>query len=335
MSSLVFLATVLSMEVTRQLVAAGYGLGYDTDAAAAAADGVGRFTNLVRPTTGTPYPPLSITGCTGSGVPIVITTAHPHGVSSRGVGGMTCIISGVTGNTAANNLATDPNDRTVGLPQGVLAVPLSATTLALYGQDQNPASATVGRPVPLIGNGAWTGGGTVTPALTDGAILLGLENVREHSAPPRIVMVPRGIDGWAMAPAAIPNGNRTAERLRDRSQRRTRSKSIAFDVHIWGQRQPPDPAYDFDICNAMQDALVDSAWLLLGQQEDPAAGIFDDQSARATQFIKAGHLLTFPWRVAVPVLDNALPYVPPGSSFDVTVQTPTPTIGAQFPIAIA
>lgn len=334
MSSLVFLAAVLSLDVTRQLVAAGYGLGYDTDAAAASADGTGRFTNVIRPTLGTPYPPLAITGCTGNGVPIVITTQYPHGVSNRGIGGLSCIISGVTGNTAANNLATDPNSRTVGLNEGVLAVPLTPTTLALYGQDQDPASATVGQLIPLVGNGAYTGGGTVVPALTDGSILIGRENVREQSAPPRIVMVPKGIAGWGVVPGAFPNANRTGERHAQRQQRRTRTKSITFDVHVWGSRNVPDAAYDFDICNAIQDAIVDSAWLLQATQEDPGPGVWDDQKERETQFIKAGHLLTFPMTFVVPVLDNLLPFIPSGSAFSVTVQTTTPEIGAQFPIAI-
>lgn len=334
-SSLVLIATVLSLDVTRQLVAAGLGLGYDTDTAAAnTPSGVGRFTNLVRPTTSTPYPPLAITGCTGSGVPIVITTAYPHGVSARGIGGLACIVSGVTGNTAANNVATDPNDRTVGLNQGVLAVPTGPTTLALYGQDQDPASATVGQPIPLIGNGAWTGGGTVTPALTDGQILLGLENVREQSAPPRIVMVPRTVSGWGVTSAGIPNGNRTAERLAERSQRRTRTKSLGFDVHIWAQRQPPDAAYDFDICNTAQDRIVDSAYLLFGQQEDPGPGVWDDQKARDTQFIKAGHLLTFSWNLVVPVTDNALSYVPPGTTLESVIQTSTPEVGATIDLVL-
>lgn len=337
MSSLVFLTAVLSLETTRQLVAAGYGLGYDTEAAAAdTTAGVGRFTNMVRPSTSAPFPSLSITACTGNGVsPIVITTAYPHGVSSRGIGGMSCIVSGVTGNTAANNLAVDPNNRTVGLPEGVLAVPMTSTALALYGQDQDPASLTVGRIVPLVGNGAWAGGGTVVPALTDGSILMGRENVREHSAPPRIVMVPRAIGGWGMVPAAIPNGNRTAERLAERSQRRTRSKGITFDVHIWGQRQPPDAAYDFDICNVMQDAIVDGAWLLNATQEDPGPGIWDDQGERQTQYIKAGHLLTFSMNFIVPVTDNALPFVPPGSTLQSVIQTTTPEVGATLDLNLS
>lgn len=335
MSSLVFLAAVLSLDVTRNLIAAGLGLGYDADAAAAASDGVGRFTNLVRPNLGIPYPPLAITACTGNGVsPIVITTQYPHGVSSRGIGGMSCIITGVTGNTAANNVATNPNDRTVGLEQGILAMPLTATTLALYGQDQDPASATVGRIIALVGNGDWMGGGTVVPALTDGSILVGLENVRESSAPPRIVMVPRSISEWTSKSVSIPNGNRTAEQLIQRSARSVRTEGDVFDIHVWGQRQPPDAAYDFDVVRTMAQRLVDSAWLLFGQKHDPGPGVWDDQKTRDTQYIKAGHLLTFSMRIDVPVLDNALPFVPAGSTLESVIQTPTPEIGATIDLTL-
>lgn len=331
--SLVFLAAVLSVDVTRILVSMGYGLGYDTDAASSSNDGVGRFTNLMRPGTGTPYPPLAITACTGAGVPIVVTTQYPHGVSTRGIGGLACIIQGVTGNTAANNISEDPRDRTVGLPQGVLAVPLTPTTLALYGQEQDPASANVGRLVPLIGNGAWLGGGTVVPALTDGSILLGRENVREHSAPPRIVMVPRGAD-WSQRSNSIPNGNRRAEILAERSQRSVRTKRHAIEFHCWGQKQPPDAAYDFDIAQDMADAVVDSAWLLFGQREDPSGGVWDDQKEREVQFIKAGHLFVFTLGIDVPVLDNALAFMPDDSIFQIVERFPSGEIAARIDVPL-
>lgn len=324
MPSFVFLATVLSMDVARILVAAGYGLGYDTDAAAGSPVGAGRFTGAKQPSTGNPYPPLAIVGCTGIGVPVVITTAYPHGVSARGIGGMACIISGVTGNTAANNISTAPEDVTVGLAQGVLAVPVSATQLALYGQDANPASATVGQPIALVGNGAWTGGGTVTPALTDGQILVGQDNVAEHSAPPRIVLVPRGT-GIGPDDVSVPNANRTAERRLQVAQRSLGSDALQCDIHCWGQRLPvPDAVYDFDITLALSQAFRASSYLLFGQSIIPGAGVWDDDKARATQLIKAGHLLSFPISIDVPNLDVTLGYVPPGTTLETTVQSSTP-----------
>lgn len=324
MPSILPLVAMLSLDVTRNLVAAGYGLGYDTDAAAASSSGVGRFASG--------FAPLVITGCTGSGVPVVVTTAYPHGVSSRGVGGMSCIIAGVTGNTAANNVSTDSTDRTVGLPQGVLAVPTGATTLALYAQDQDQTSPTYGSatPVPIIGNGAWAGGGTITPALTDGSILIGRENTREHGAPPRIVAVPADCEWGPKSNALVNPRIRNAERREQIQQRSVRTRVNAIEFHIWNASNPPDPARDFSACEVIADALEDSAWLLYGQPHEPTKGRWDDQKEREAQFIKSGHLLTLRMTLRTPVLDNAFAFVPAGTTFSTVVQSPTPEIAATF-----
>lgn len=337
--SLIFLCAVLSLDVTRVLVERGHGLGYDTAAAAAASSGVGRFTRTLNPTTGLAFPPLNIVACTGAGVPIIITTQYPHGVSDRGIGGMSCIISGVSGNTAANNIATNPQDSTVGLEQGVLAVATGPTTLALYGQDQDVASATVGQLIPLVGNGAWTSGGTVVPALTDGSILLGRENVRENSAPPRIVMIPTTTT-WGPRSGAIPNGDRTGERARTRAQRSLKTNRYMFEVHCWNQRNPlPNSAYDFDATIELAHALENSAHLLFGLTQEPVAGSWDDSKEMAAQYIKAGRLFTFALGIDVPVLDYRYPVVPDGSVFEVTAQgitaeNQTPEIAQVFDVPL-
>jgi hypothetical protein len=313
--SIVFFAAVLSLDVTRVLVALGRGLGYDTDAAAAASDGVGRFTAALAPagsataTPGVAYPALAITNATNA-TPIVITTAYPHGVSSRGVGGLSCIISGVTGNTAANNVSAADHDLTIGLEQGVIAVPLTATTLALYGQDQDEDSATVGQIVPLVGNGAYAGGGTITPALTDGSILIGRENVREHSAPPRIVMVPRGVTEWGTKSNSVPNGARTGEIRSQVKQRTIVTDWHTFDFHCWGQRIPPDAAYDFDATLVLAHALHESAHLLFGNSVRRGAASWDDQKEREVQYIRSGRLLTTGLTLPIPVLDRSNSFAP-------------------------
>lgn len=316
MPSLVFLTAVLSLDVTRVLVGFGYGLGYDTDAVAS---GSYRFTGAASPTTNLPYPPLAISDCTGNGVPIVVTTPYPHGVSSRGIGGMACIVSGVTGNTAANNVSTDPRDRTVGLNQGVLAKPLSSTTLALYGQNAS------GRLVPLVGNGAWTGGGTIVPALTDGQILLGRNSIPEHSAPPRIVLVPRTI-GVGPDDMSMP-ATRTDEGQAQTLQRALGSDAPSFDVHCWGQKLPtPDASGDYDVALAIAQAVKSSSQLLFGQASSWGSGTWDDEKERAVQLIGAGRLLTFSLSVDIPVLDTALTFAPAGISGQVTIQSNTPEV---------
>ncbi len=49
-----------------------------------------------------------------------------------------------------------------------------------------------------------------------------------------------------------------------------------------------------------------------------------DEKERATQQIKAGHAYTFGLTLAIPVLDNALPFAPGGTVFDPTTRTQTP-----------
>ncbi len=298
--SLYSLVQVLSLDVARVLVGLGYGLGYDTDAAAASGSGVGRFA--------AGFAALAIVGATNA-TPIVVTTAYPHGVSDRGLGGMSCIISGVLGNTAANNIDADPRSTTIGLHAGILAVPTSA----LYGQD--PTSGAV---VALAGNGTYTGGGTIVPAFTDGSILLGRDTIREHSAPPRIVMIPTG-SAWGPRSNSMPH-NRTAEHRAQTLQRSLRTDMETFSVTCWGQASPPNPARDYDVTKALSHAVEESAHLLFGVPHGIAGGVWDDEKERATQQIKAGHLFTFGISIAVPVLDRALAFAPGGTVIVPTTQ---------------
>jgi hypothetical protein len=330
--SLVGLLQVLSLDVTRGLVSGGYGLGYDTDAAGA---NLYRFTNAINPATSLAYPPLAITGCTGNGVPIVVTTAYPHGVSSRGIGGLACVVSGVTGNTAANNVDADPRSLTIGENAGVLAVPTGPTTLALYGQ-----STMDGSLVALVGNGAYTGGGTIVPALGDGGILIGLDSVREHGSPPRINFVPTGSEFGARI-GAIPNRARQGDRFAQITQREVRSEFKSFDVYCWGARVPGDAAYDFEVAEALYRQVIASAHMLFGSSDSnvrESAGRWDDEKDRAVQLVKSGHLFRFQMGINTAITLGAgttTPLVPAGTSIGVTVQTPTPEVGASFsPVSV-
>jgi hypothetical protein len=321
---------IVSIVTTRALVSLGLGLGYDPAPIAAGA-AFGRFTS-----TGSPAP-LAITAASNT-TPIVITTAYPHGVSARteACGGLSCVISGVLGNTAANNVATDPNDREVGLPQGVLAVPLSASTLALYGQDQGPASPTVGSLVPLVGNGAYAGGGTIVPAFTDGSILIGRPTTREHSAPPRLCFVPLGVASSQRRSSSPNPATRNGERRALIRERSIGTDTWTFTAHAWGEATPPDQARDFVLAATIREALRAALHDLACGTADEGGGAWDDQREREVQQIKAGHLLSFAMSIAVPVTDNpsvgGLPFVPDGTYADVTVQSTTPEIAETFEV---
>lgn len=316
--SILSLIATLSLDVARVLVNGGAGLGFNATLAGQTSNGSGNFTSAIDVSTGIPFPPLAIVGCTGNGItPIVVTTAYPHGVSARGVGGMSCVIVGVTGNTAANNIDADPRSRTIGLPAGIIAVPTGPTTLALYGQD-----FTSGIIVPLVGNGAYAGGGSIAPALTDGSILIGRDTSRENTAPPRIVIVPRKAR-YSSRSNSIPFARAAEERIQI-STRSIRTEREVWDVMCWGQSTPPDPARDYDATLLLAHAVIDSAHLLFGAVVADEDGEWLDEKAKATQQIKAGHAYTFGLVVAVPVLDNPLPYAPAGTVIVPTTRTQTP-----------
>ena len=205
-------------------------------------------------------------------------------------------------------------------------MPLTSTTLALYGQDP-----VEGNLVPLTGSGTYTSGGTITPALGDGSILIGRDATREHSSPPRIVLVPRNVTARPRS-VSIANGRRNEERRAEIQQRPIGNDAHGFDVHAWGASSPPDAANDYMMANALRECVRTSLVLLACGTSSADAGVWDDQSERATQAIKAGHLLTFGITIAVPVLDNpilgGLPFVPVGTLVETTVQTTTPEVAA-------
>lgn len=292
MAGLVDLAILISLDVTRALVAAGLGLGFDGARYVAGAS------------------PLAITAASNT-TPIVITTAQPHLVASlpaagvlgsNGLGGMSAIVSGVLGNVAANNISTDPRDLTIGTSQGVLAVPTGDTTLALYGQDP-----TTGALVPLAGSGAYTGGGTIVPALVEGGILLGREHVSANAAPPRIVMVPVSSTFGARS-LSVAGSHRTADIREQKARRAVRTDKTTFEARVWGQAATPNTAADFDMTRAMVHWLVDSVHLLMAGAYEVTAGTWADQAPTATQRLKAGHEFVFGLTISTPVNDAPRPF---------------------------
>ncbi len=299
MSGIVGIVALISLETTRQLVASGLGLGFDGN----------RYTRTLNPATGVAYPPLAITGATNA-TPIVITTASPHRFTPGSIGGASVVVSGVTGNTAANHVSDDPRDVSVGLPQGTLAVPLTATTLALYGQ----TTASQGALVALSGNGSYAGGGTLTPGLTDGSILMGRERADyAQSAPPRIVMIPTKIRFGARF-GSIAAATRTQDRTAQIQRRSVRTDFVTFEIQVWGAALPPNPALDFDATRAIYQCLDAAVHDLLAGNYDLIDGDWTDQKGGATQFLKSGHLATFGLAIGTPITDTPYPLAAIGAS---------------------
>lgn len=287
MPGIVPLVALISLDVTRGLVGAGYGLGFDGTRYVAGAA------------------PIAITAATNA-TPIVITTAQPHGVRSRTntdgspiAGTAHGMVAGVLGNTAANNVDAE------GYAHAVVATVVDDTRLALHAVDR-----TTGLIAPLAGNGAYAGGGTFTPALTDLGILLGREHLFEQSAPPRMVCVPIG-SKWDSKSVSHGAPQFTGE-VRSQNQRRSvRTEQVVLEFHTWGQANPPDPALDFDATQVLYHQLALSIQLLLaGRHEFLGDGAWADQLPNATQNIRAGHEHVFRVGIGTPILDTLLPYAP-------------------------
>jgi hypothetical protein len=277
MPGIVALVDLLSLEVTRALVLAGYGL--DT---------------------------LAITGATNT-TPIVITTASAHGIDADGAH---VIVSGVLGNTAANNIDASANSPTKGQNLAVVATPISETELEL-----SAVAPLTGILAPLAGSGAYTSGGTMQAALASpnvpfGKIYLGREHVDENSAAPRIVFVPVRS---AFGPRSTANRNvagNAVERAAQIAARSIGTEKVTFEVHAWGQADPPDPRNDFDATQVLYQQVIQSTHLLCAGIYEASSGAWADQVAGSTQMVKAGHEFVFGLTIETPILDKALPYAP-------------------------
>jgi len=247
---------------------------------------------------------LAIVGATNA-TPIVLETAAPHNYLRP----THVIVAGVTGNTAANGIDAR------GVPQGLVATPIDATHVALSAVDE--ASGYV---APLAGSGAYTGGGTVTGALTDGAILIGREHIFEQSAPPRIVVVPTGSRFGAKSAynRRIAGGPPTAELLREWSQRTIATDRILLEVHCWGQATPPDPARDYDATQVLYQQVIQSTHLLTAGTYELGDGRWPSATEATSQLVVAGREYVFQIGLGIPVLDRALDYVPEGTAADPT-----------------
>lgn len=281
MPGIVDLVTALSLDITRALVAAGYGLA-----------------------------PLAIVDATNAS-PIVVELATAHGF----VGPAHVVISGVLGNDAANNLDVSPQSFTPGENLAAIALPVDETHVSLYALDQ-----TTGIAGPLAGSGAYSGGGTMTAALRHARVLLGREHVFEQSAPPRIVFIPARSKFGPKSVAGNRQVGTSPERLRQLQQRAIATEKVVFEVHVWGQSTPPDPGYDFDATQVLYHQVIQSVHLLTAGAYELVDGAWADQVATATQLLKAGHEHVFGIAIATPVMDTAQPFVPAGISAVQTTQ---------------
>lgn len=291
MPGLVDLVDLISLDVTRGLVQQGLGLGFDGR----------RFTR-----TGSPAA-LGIVDATNA-TPIVLTCARPHGLAPATQDGypnaLHAVVSGVLGNTAANAVDENRQSRTRGINLGVQLTPIDSTRLSMAAV--NPATGLI---EPLTGNGNYIGGGTITPALTEGRILLGREHVRfENTAPPYLAFVPVTSD-WGARSVAHGSPTLTGELRAEKLNRSIGSESFTLQLHTWGQASPPNPRVDFDITQRLYQQVIQSVHLLTAGAYRLVPGTWDDQRDKATQLVKAGHYHVMGVVFSTPILEFSMPFV--------------------------
>lgn len=242
---------------------------------------------------------LNVLGASNT-TPIVVTvppnslTVSDATVGVRAGRVMQVVIAGVTGNTAANKLSEKPLRN-----EAWHAVVLSETTFALYDLHN-----TTGALVPSVGNGAYTGGGTVSKALRDGRILHGREFVAEESSPPKIVMVPAfvateapGATGGAATASAFADG----EHNRLRESRPIRTSAFTWEVHVWGKEGAP-----FGPTFALAEALERAAQTRAANVWEAGRGDWIDQHPDAPQRTKIGHWYRFTLTLPIPLARAAV-----------------------------
>ena len=281
MPSLTALVLSLSLDVTDQLVAAG----------------------ITAPIPGliAGSPPLTIVGATAT-TPIVLTLSAPAPWSGSSVANpqrITAVIAGVLGMTEANGTwiltPTAPGANTV--------------TLTTYWQESS--ETYVNELQNSVGVHAYTGGGTIATALTDGRIALGFQHESENSSPPRIIMTPVS----AMFAGADTNdrkqggfrGNTVAghgqsqEQILEQAARMVAGERDHFNVTVWGAANPPDPDFDFDALQVLYQQFIRSLYYLMEGCYSLGTGRFDK-----TNTDQLGHKMVFPLDVDTPILDYIL-----------------------------
>jgi hypothetical protein len=231
---------------------------------------------------------------------------------------LTAVVTGVLGNTAANNADPGPGT-TAGFPMGVVLTAVDSTHLAISCVDPN-----LGTIVPIIGNGSYAGGGTIQFAFVDGSILVGREHLLEASAPPRIVFVPLRSSFSAKSPANRRNSASLGELNRQIQQRPIETEEIFFEVHSWGQANPPDPAGDFDATQALYQSVIQVVHAIAEGVHEFSSGGWTDQAPNATQLVKAGHEHVFGLSLKTPILDVLTPFIPVGTVPSATIKIQPP-----------
>lgn len=150
-------------------------------------------------------------------------------------------------------------------------------------------------------------------ALTDGKILLGRQHVEEYSAASRIVAIPMGSTFGPRSVSGAASGTHpNAEQRAEIAQRAIASEILSFEIHCWGQANPPTEDGDWNVTRAIAHVVLQAAQALAAGVWSAGSGKWTDSTANATQLGRAGREFVFTLQIATPVLADLLPYAPAG-----------------------
>jgi hypothetical protein len=154
--------------------------------------------------------------------------------------------------------------------------------------------------------------------LQDGKILIGREHVADGSAAPRVVIIPMTsrYDTARHSPStflAVDASGRAA-RLRARP---LWNESLTLQCHCWGDTDSfsaEDPARGFNAAQALTHRLFTAAYLIMTATGcRPTSGLWGDQATDKADLLISGHYTVIGLEVDIPVTDQALRFVPPGT----------------------
>jgi hypothetical protein len=241
--------------------------------------------------------------------PAVVTTTDAHGLLT----GAVAKIADVLGSTGVNGLW-----RVTGLSPTAFSVPVAAGGAYAGGGTVRPFGAVRGIVEAISEHVVAVLAAKSLPPLVDGKVLLGRQHLFEASSPPRVVFIP--IDGdCVIGESRVVSAGGDTMRLQN-IERALGAQEIHFEVHVWGQADPPDPDDDFDATKELADQVLrTSALAAPGSVRAFRVGpMWPDQAASATQLVKAGHEVVFGLAFSTTLLDESLLYVPTGTTANPT-----------------
>jgi hypothetical protein len=154
--------------------------------------------------------------------------------------------------------------------------------------------------------------------LVDGAIAFGAKAAASRKSPPRIVFVPVGSTFYGSDYGTDIFGE---GRVRPVVQSLA-TDNFAFDVHVWGSAEPPDPdGGDLDDARYLIHQVVRVCLRIADVAVKPIRVTYDPDPASTL-----GQHATLRLEMATPVVEARQMYVPAGTVAQITIENDVPEV---------